>query len=97
MAIGQNTSAVSIPGIALFPYNCALVVPTNGLLFDAPVAIFILGAGDIVVTPFGNASPANITFTVTAGMVANGPFTLPFMVKCVLATGTTATPILGVW
>jgi hypothetical protein len=50
-------------------------------------ALFIGGAGNIVVTP--SSGQANITYTVPAGMI------LPIRVSRVLATGTTATNIVS--
>jgi hypothetical protein len=50
-------------------------------------ALFIGGAGNIVVTPA--SGQANITYTVPAGMI------LPIRVSRVIATGTTATNIVS--
>lgn len=50
-------------------------------------ALWIGGAGNIVVTPAGGGS--NVTYTVAAGTI------LPIQVTRVLATGTTATQIVN--
>lgn len=84
--------------IPIFPINAKVITGSNTDVFAQPVALFVGGAGDIVVTPFGaDSSGTDMTFTVTAAMVSAGPWSLPFMIRALKATGTTATAIFGVW
>lgn len=100
MAVGDRNAASSFSAarVPMFPHNCAAVTKSDATTFAEPVAIMVLGAGDLVVTPYGvTSSGTNVTVTITADMIASGPFMLPFMVKKVLSTGTTATLIYGIW
>lgn len=56
--------------------------------------IIVSDAGNIVVIPAGNADANTDTYTVSA-TAADGGFTIPVLVRRVLATGTTATAIKG--
>lgn len=63
------------------------ITPNDGVnLADIPKALYIGGAGDIVVT---DKYGTDITYAVSAG------FILPFRPVRVKATGTTATNIVG--
>lgn len=72
------------------PQGCVVVTPSDTDTFAFPVAIYIGGtAGNIVVTPANGA--ANVTLAVAANSI------VPFMVKAVLSTNTTATPIHAIY
>lgn len=84
--------------IPIFPLNAKVVTGSDTDVYSQPVAVFVGGAGNIVVTPYGpDSSGTDMTFTVTAAMVSAGPWSVPFMVRAVKTTGTTATAIFGVW
>ncbi len=99
MTIGQKSAGGSTNHlrVPLWPMDASVVTPSNSTMFDTPVAIIVFDAGTVITTPAGTDSPADITLVVSAAMVANGPYAVPFMVKQVKATGTTSANILGVW
>lgn len=99
MAIGSTKSALASgpDRIPMFPHCCELLTPNNAAAYPSPVAVMIMGAGTIVVTPYGRDTATDVTLTITSDMVTSGPCILPFMVRAVKATGTTATPIYGLW
>lgn len=101
MAVGAGARNPTVGGtlgtIPLFPLNCEALTPSDATVFANPTAITVYGAGNLTFTPWGPDGAANITLTITAAMVTNGPFVLPCMVRKVLSTGTTATLIYGGW
>lgn len=99
MAVGTINTGQFKRGsrVPLLFFDAETVVTSDSVVYAYPVSLFVFTAGTVVVTPFGGNSAANVTITVTAAMVANGPYQVPFMVKAVRATGTTATTMLGAW
>lgn len=97
MAVGDRNSASSFTAtrVPMFPHNCAEITPNDDTRFSQPVAVMVRDEGFVQVLPFGNDE--DFTINVTADMIASGYFIIPFMVKAVLAGGTTATAIHGIW
>lgn len=92
MAIGDNTLPPAYSNrVTLFPPHAQAVTPSDAEVFDGPAAIYVGGDGDVSVVPALPAGAAAVTLTMTAGGF------VPFMVRKVNATGTTATNILAVW
>jgi hypothetical protein len=83
--------------ITVFPFRAKAITPSDSALltdFDGvPTAqnVFVSVAGDVVVLPSGNAPGQTVTFTVEGGAF------VPVVVKQVLASGTTATGLIGVF
>lgn len=70
--------------------NLVAITPSDSTdLANVSRAIYVGGAGNIVVTPAGGGS--NVTLTVVAGAV------LPIRVSRVLSTGTTATGLVNLY
>lgn len=70
-----------------FPDRCEAVTPSDTTIVG-PASIWVIGAGDIVVEPWVGGS--TVTISVPSNTI------LPFRVKRVLATGTTATSIYAI-
>lgn len=94
---GEARPSYSITG---FPLCSKSVTPsdtvdlTNHQNQTVAQHIIVSDAGNIVVIPAGNADANTDTYTVSA-TAADGGFTIPVLVRRVLATGTTATAIKG--
>lgn len=70
--------------------NLVAITPNDSTdLVNVSRAIYVGGAGDLVVTPYGGGS--NVTLAVVAGAV------LPIRVSRVLSTGTTATGLVNLY
>lgn len=68
--------------------NAKAITPNDTTVFDPPYnAVWIGGAGNLVVVLVGGQ-----TLTITAAAVNT---IYPFRIKQVLATGTTATGVIG--
>lgn len=74
---------------SITPHNTDLLTDYN----DDPVNmyVFVGVAGDVVCDPAGNPTGQTITFTLEAGDF------VPVACKRVLATGTTATGLVGIF
>lgn len=59
-----------------------------------PMHVVVFGAGTITVIPAGNSDANTLQFTVSA-TAADVGFTVPVLVRRVMATGTAATGIFG--
>jgi hypothetical protein len=70
--------------------NCIEITPDDDNDLPIPVNLFVGSTGDIVVIPQGGDSP--VTFTAFPSNTL-----LPVRVKRVLATGTSATNLKGLW
>jgi hypothetical protein len=71
--------------------NAALITPDDLTVYDPPIQLWI---GDsvshlVTVVPYGRRGDRLVQYPTKAGM------TLPVMVKQVMATGTTATILIG--
>lgn len=92
MAIGDiSTKPAYSARVTMFPPHAETVKPSDSEEYPSPVSIYVGGGGDVSVVPALPVGAAAITVTV-----ADGGF-VPFMVRKVNATGTTATNILAVW
>ncbi len=92
MAIGEQTPGPQYRDrVTLLPPHAEAVTPSDSVEFDGPVAIYVGTGGDVSVVPVLPAGASAITITVAAGDF------VPFLVRQVNATGTTATDILAVW
>lgn len=89
MAIGRYQ-------VTMWPTNSALITPNDDTTFTSPTTLLVREAGTVVYTPFGGGT--DVSFVISAAMVANGPYEIPRMVSAVKATGTTGgLTILGGW
>lgn len=68
----------------------ALDVSAADAEFPFPVHIWVGGAGNVKVVP-ANAVSGNVTITMPAGMP------IPFRVRAVISSGTTATALIAVY
>lgn len=71
------------------PHNAAAITPSDSADLSTPMMIWVNGAGTVAVIPAGGQS--TVTYTMPAASV------VPVRVKRVLATGTTATGLVGHW
>lgn len=78
------------PTFPVFPHNAQAVTPSDADEFAKPVSVFAEVGGDIAVLPW-NSTTSIVLSAVPAY------FTLPFMVRKVLATDTTATGVVAVY
>lgn len=74
----------------VFPHNAVSVTPSDADEFEKPVSVFVQGGGDLAVMPYN--SDTSITLSSVPAY-----FSVPFMVKQVLSTGTTATGVVAVY
>ncbi len=72
-----------------FPYYAEALTPSDVDDWSQPVMIYVGGAGDVRVLPWGAANP------VTFAAMSSGSM-LPVCARRVYATGTTATGIVAV-
>ncbi len=93
IAQGANSNAVT-----RFPPREVDITPSDTDFFDVAVTLEVTNAGTIAYIPSGadRASGAR-TRTITAAMVANGPWYLPVSIQKLLATGTSATGFRGLY
>lgn len=92
MAIGeQNPGPQYRDRVTLLPPHAEAVTPSDSTEFEGPVSIFVGGDGDVSVVPALPAGASAITLTMSAGDF------VPFLVRKVNATGTTATNLVAVW
>ncbi len=92
MAIGeQNPGPQYRDRVTLLPPHAEVVTPSDSEEFDGPVSIFVGGDGDVSVVPVLPTGASAITLTLSAGDF------VPFLVRKVNATGTTATSLVAVW
>lgn len=92
MAIGeQNPGPQYRDRVTLLPPHAEAVMPSDSEKFDGPVSIFVGNGGDVSVVPVLPAGAAAITLTLSGGDF------VPFLVRQVNATGTTATNLVAVW
>lgn len=75
--------------ITQFPTRAEAVTPSDTTEYDLGIAVYVGGAGDVVVEPFHGGN--TVTFSPSAGDM------LPVLCRRVLATGTTATDIKGIY
>ncbi len=92
MAIGDLSSKPAYADrVTMFPPHAEAVTPSDSTVYPSAVSIYVGTGGDVSVIPALPAGASAITVTV-----ADGGF-VPFLVRQVNATGTTATDILAVW
>lgn len=92
MAIGeQNPGPQYRDRVTLLPPHAEAVTPSDIDEFIAPVSVYVGSAGDVSVVPALPTGATAITLTMSAGDF------VPFLVRQVNATGTTATDLLAVW
>lgn len=73
-----------------FPIGARNYTPSDVTFFTRPASIYVGGGGNLVVQPF--SGEANVTLTnFPSGAV------IPFGVRQVLSTGTTATNIVAIY
>ena len=78
------------PGLTAPANYLVAITPSDSTdLANVSRALYVGGAGNIVVTPYGGGS--NVTLAVVAGAV------LPIRVSRVLSTGTTATGLVNLY
>lgn len=88
MAIDQQSAMME--GLTSPADNLVAITPSDSTdLVNVSRAIYVGGAGNLVVTPYGGGS--NVTLAVVAGAV------LPIRVSRVLSTGTTATGLVNLY
>lgn len=88
MAIDQQSAMME--GLTSPADNIVAITPSDSTdLVNVSRAIYVGGAGNLVVTPYGGGS--NVTLAVVAGAV------LPIRVSRVLSTGTTATGLVNLY
>lgn len=88
MAIDQQSAMME--GLTSPADNLVAITPSDSTdLANVSRAIYVGGAGNLVVTPYGGGS--NVTLAVVAGAV------LPIRVSRVLSTGTTATGLVNLY
>jgi len=73
-----------------FPGMAVAYTPSDDDTFDAPVTVYVGGAGDVEIIP-ANGSAAVVFAGLSAGQV------VPCRAKAVLAANTTATDIVIVY
>lgn len=87
-AVDQQSGMVE--GMTSPADNLVAITPSDSTdLANVSRALYVGGAGNLVVTPFGGGS--NVTLTVVAGAI------LPIRVSRVLSTGTTATGLVNLY
>lgn len=92
MAIGeQNPGPQYRDRVTLLPPHAESVTPSDSVEFDGPVAVYVGTGGDVSVVPVLPAGASAITLSLSAGDF------VPFLVRKVNATGTTATNLVAVW
>jgi len=92
MAIGDISTPPAYSGrVTMFPPHADAVTPSDSEEYASPVSIFVGTAGDVSAVPALPIGASAVTVTVAAGGF------VPFLVRKVNATGTTATDILAVW
>ncbi|MBI2397718.1 MAG: hypothetical protein HYV17_07960 [Xanthomonadales bacterium] len=69
------------------PRNAFTIVPSDNNTFSAPVAVYVGGAGAVMVLPWNAES--EVTYEMLAGAI------VPVMVRMVFFTDTTATSLVG--
>lgn len=77
-------------GVPFFPDGAKAITPNNADTFNRCVTVYVGVAGNVAVTPCN--SQANVTVT---GLAAGS--TIPFRVRAVLSTGTTASALVGIY
>lgn len=83
-------ASMGMPGVPAFPSGAFAITPSNSDTFAVGVSVYVGVTGDVAVTPAAGGS--NVTFVaVPAG------FVVPLTVKAVLATGTTAASLVGIY
>lgn len=73
---------------AEFPRNHEVITPSDSVDLPREMLVYAGSNGNVAVRDYVGR---NITYTVTAGSV------LPIMATRILATGTTATPLVGLY
>lgn len=86
--MADNFSTRSVANSDPASYGAAVTPNDSTDLATVPRALFIGGAGNVVVH---DAAGTSLTFTCPAGLM------LAFRARRVLSTGTTATGIVAVW
>lgn len=83
-------ASMGMPGVPAFPSGAFSITPSDVDTFSVGVSVYVGGTGDVTVTPAAGGS--NVTFeSVPVG------FVIPLTVKAVLATGTDATALVGIY
>jgi hypothetical protein len=81
-----TTRTPNTPGL---PKGALEITKSNGDTYPMEFALYVGGAGDVVVSPAnGNA---DITMTMAAGSI------VPFMITALKSTGTTATDTIAIY
>lgn len=76
--------------VTSFPSRAFDITPSDAVEWDdTSVTVWVNGAGDVVVEPWQGGG--TVTFTMLAAQL------VPVAVRRVLATGTTATGLIGVY
>jgi hypothetical protein len=75
-----------------FPDKARAVTPSNAARFGTRSTVYVGGAGNVAVIPFGVEKDSDsVVFAMAAGSI------VPVQVRAVLATGTTATNLVRVF
>lgn len=90
MSVATNTGRnQSGGGVTSFPLHAADLTPSDTTEYIEGRQVYVGGAGDVTVEPFyGNNT---VTFSLEAGQF------VPVVCRRVLATGTTATDLVGIY
>jgi hypothetical protein len=90
---GAPNPAKGISGrITSRPPNAIAITPDPVKVYDPPIELYVGGAGNVLVVPYGRNSDATVLFTAApAGSM------LPVLCKQVLAAATTATQLVGIF
>lgn len=88
----SNNVISSVPSggqITAFPARAFDITPSDATVFENAVTVHVNTTGDVAVEPWSSTDV--LTFTVADGQP------VPVVVKRVLATGTTATGLIGLY
>jgi hypothetical protein len=80
-------SAPTRSQIGYFPLNAFNITPDDDKQYAGGVAVFVNGGGDVTVEPLGGGAP--VTYSLDSGAWVG------VMCRKVLASGTTATGLVG--
>lgn len=84
----------SLPALIGTAYRAVAIVPSDTVPLSPCSAIYVGGAGDIVLVPSGNAGASVAAASVTLKAVPVGTV-LHVSAQYVMATGTTATDLVA--
>lgn len=83
--------------VPALPARAWIITPSDTDDYERPISVQVLGAGDVKVLPFEGSNDGTATAVTIPAAVAIEGYIIPFRVKRVYSTDTTATSLLGAY